>query len=230
MKTVWKHKRDATFFPLSAWERVNLSKLCAIARRLDSRLAIPATSSNFSFRAQPEAFLMTRSGLHKRLITPEHFLRVDVTSGLPLHPLAPKPSDETLLHAMLYSAFPSARAIVHCHAPELEKCRVPAFHFEGHELLKALGARTHLEPFSLSVFPNDQNMQALVELISPRLKEPSLAVGFVLEKHGVYCVGTDVEQAHLRLEAILHLLTAQGESIPAIETGSKKEQPAALRK
>lgn len=213
MKTLWKHKRDATFLPLSTWERVHLSRLCAIARRLDDRLAIPATSSNFSLRTHNGAFLITRSGIHKRLITPEHFLRVD-GAGRPLHPLAPKPSDETLLHAMLYAAFPQAGAILHCHAPELEKCRTPSFEFEGHELLKALGARTHLEPFSLAVFPNDQDMQALVDLISPRLHKPELAVGFVLEKHGVYCMGANIEQAHLRLEAILHLLNAQTESAP----------------
>ena len=216
MKTIWKHKRDATFFPLSAWERVNLSKLCALARRLDARLAIPATSSNFSIRAglesHPGAFLITRSGLHKRLITPGDFLRVDA-DGTPLHPLAPKPSDETLLHAMLYAKFPGAKAIAHCHAPEFEKCRAPAFVLEGHELLKALGLRTHLEAFSLAVFPNDQDMRALVQVIEPSLDKPALAIGFVLEKHGVYCVGSDVEQAAMRLEALLHLLGAQAVSL-----------------
>jgi len=217
MKTVWKYKRDATFFPLSAWERVNLSKLCALARRLDARLAIPATSSNFSMRTRTDidvdlgAFLITRSGLHKRLITPGHFLRVDV-AGSPLHPLAPKPSDETLLHAMIYAKFPSAKAVVHCHAPELEKCRAPVFVLEGHELLKALGLRTHQESFPLAVFPNNQDMGALVKLIEPRLGEAALKVGFVLEKHGLYCIGADIDQAAMRLEALLHLLAAQGAS------------------
>jgi methylthioribulose-1-phosphate dehydratase len=211
MKTRWKYKRDATFFPLSARERIQLGALCAVARRLDERLAIPATSSNFSLRAGADAFLITRSGIHKRLITPEHFLRVGL-DGLPLHPLAPKPSDETLLHALLYRHFPGAGAIVHCHAPELEKCRAPEFHFEGHELLKALGLKNHIEPFKLAVFPNSQDMGALAASIEPRLGDSELAVGFVLEKHGVYCVGADVEQALMRMEAILHLLAAQAES------------------
>lgn len=222
MRTIWKYKRDASFLPLSAHERIRLTRLCGVARRLDDRLAIPATSSNFSVRASQEAFLISRSGIHKRLLTPEHFIRTDL-EGRPLHPMAPKPSDETLLHALLYRTFPKAGAIVHCHAPELEKVRAPRFVFEGHELLKALGTPSHEVPFELAVFPNSQDMAALAASIEPRLAEPALAHGFVLEKHGIYVVGENVEKALMKLEALLHLLAAQPVSAEAKASAPKKK-------
>lgn len=220
MRTIWKYKRDASFFPLSAHERIRLSRLCGVARRLDDRLAIPATSSNFSVRASEASFLISRSGIHKRLLTPEHFIRTDL-DGCPLHPMAPKPSDETLLHALLYRAFPKAGAIVHCHAPELEKARAPRFVFEGHELLKALGAPSHEVPFELAVFPNSQDMAALAASIEARLLEPGHSHGFVLEKHGIYVVGENVEKALMKLEALLHLLATQATSADAKPTDTK---------
>lgn len=211
-----KYKRDASFFPLSAMERIRLKALCEVARRLDARHAIPATSSNFSIRADACSFLISRSGIHKRMLEPTHFIRTDLT-GLPLHPQSPKPSDETLLHALIYANDPSVGAVVHCHAPELEVVRAPVHKVTGHELLKALGKKGHDEPFYLPVFRNSQDMQQLAKLIEDELytdreSEPCLAdvMAFCLENHGIYCMGKTVAQAELRLEALLHLVGTQG--------------------
>ncbi|APJ03016.1 methylthioribulose 1-phosphate dehydratase [Silvanigrella aquatica] len=229
MRTYRRIIKDSSFLPLSLYEMNSLNHLCDAAKRLDNRNAIPATSSNFSVRAKDNNFFITKSGLHKRNLKPNHFIRVHL-NGKPVHPLSPKPSDETLLHALIYKNFSQAQAILHCHAPELEFVNLEKsqivkpvheatnisdikfgfFKLEGHEILKALGFKSHLEHYYLPVIENNQNMEKLSTIIEQNFfayqqKLPYCA--FLLEKHGIYCFGNSVHQAELRLEAILHLLT-----------------------
>ncbi|KAB8027390.1 class II aldolase/adducin family protein [Fluviispira multicolorata] len=225
MRTYQKYNKDASFFSLSLNERIELNSLCETVCRLDKRQAIPATSSNFSIRSKSAEFLITKSGIHKRNLNPSHFIRTNF-SGIPLHPLAPKPSDETLLHALIYKNFSNANAILHCHAPELEVfslektekstfskqnssfIRHSLYKIKGHELLKALGLKSHSEDYYLPIIENHQNMLLLsqeIESIFIKIETPSPLCAFVLENHGIYCFGNSISQAELRLEAILHL-------------------------
>ncbi|WP_186645627.1 class II aldolase/adducin family protein [Fluviispira vulneris] len=225
MKTLQKYIKDASFFPLSLKENYELNSLCKVVTRLDERKAIPATSSNFSLRSKPNEFLITKSGLHKRNLNPSHFIRTDL-GGNPLHPLSPKPSDETLLHALIYKNFDSANAVLHCHAPELDIFNLECNEFsqiikqkqddlkygflriKGHELLKALGFKSHTEDFFLPIIENHQDMSLLSNVIEEnfiKTKTPSTFTAFVLEKHGIYCFGNSISQAEIRLETILHL-------------------------
>jgi methylthioribulose-1-phosphate dehydratase len=204
MITKWKHDRDASQMPLSGFERIQLKRLCEIAKRLDMRLAIPASSSNFSMRSGSEEVLITRSGLHKRLITPSSFLRVRLT-GQAVNLQCPKPSDETLLHCALYKMFSEAQFVVHCHPIEIEQMNSPKHCIEGHELLKALGLKDHNTSLNLPVFANSQNMSELALNLPKSKKEIFLAKGFVLQQHGIYVWGNTLEGALWHLEAILHL-------------------------
>jgi methylthioribulose-1-phosphate dehydratase len=219
MRSRSKYKRDASFLPLSTHERIFLKRLCDVAKRLDSRLAIPATSSNFSLRTSAENFLISRSGIHKRLLTPEHFIRTDL-DGKPLHPLSPKPSDETLLHALIYKKDRAAQAILHCHAPELEKLQSPQWIFQGHELLKAMGLKSHEEPYAFPVFSNSQDMNVLAEQIDKHSAVHGWLGCFHLERHGIYISGITIENALMKLEALLHLAHFQEKS--AVLKGTKK--------
>ncbi|MEY4065565.1 MAG: hypothetical protein RIR26_1773 [Pseudomonadota bacterium] len=210
MRSERKYRFDASGqCPLALLEQIRLGHLCDVAARLDVRLAIPATSSNFSLRRSAEHFLISRSGKHKRALTPGDFLLVDL-QGKPLAPLAPKPSDETLLHALVFKECPWINCILHCHAPELETLRPPLARIEGHELLKALGLPDHETAFEFAVFGNNQDMTKLASEISKRQfsknKMKSGPVVFVLAQHGIYCGGESVERAEACLESILHLL------------------------
>lgn len=227
MRTYKKIIKDSSFFPLSLYETIELNQICSAAKRLDNRLAIPATSSNFSVRTKENAFLITKSGLHKRNLNPSHFIRTNL-QGTPLHPMSPKPSDETFLHAMIYRNSKHSNAILHCHAPELESVsldnsdsltldkneneQLPCglFKLRGHEILKALGLKSHLEDFYLPVIQNDQDIKKLSILIEKNFftHEKKLPIcAFLLENHGIYCFGNSVGQAELRMEAILHILS-----------------------
>ena len=200
-----KYRKDASLFLLSDYEKIRLNKICKLALFLDTLHAIPATSSNFSLRSSENSFLISKSGLHKRDLNPTRFVRVDL-DGNPLSSLSPRPSDETLLHALVYKSFPTANVVAHCHAREFEKFKTPAHIFAGHELLKAFGFKNHLENFTLPVFENSQDMAALAEKIGLYLKtNKENNAAFMLERHGIYCFGNSIEQVQNYLEALFHL-------------------------
>ena len=201
-----KHTRDASSFLLSTFEKLNLQEMCHLATFLDRRHAIPATSSNFSVRTKSHCFLISKSGLHKRHLTPSSFVRVGL-DGVPLSSLSPKPSDETKLHSLVYQVFPHIQAIAHCHAPEFEKFKTPAQIFLGHEILKLFGHKDHHGAFALPVFQNSQDMEALVLEIRPHLENQSPPpIAFMLERHGIYCFGESVAQVQNYLEAFFYLI------------------------
>ena len=201
-----KYRRDASFFLLSQNELFELNKLCKLAVYLDKRNAIPATSSNFSLRLNKNSFLISKSGIHKRDLNPSRFVRVNL-EGETLSPISPKPSDETLLHALVYKLFPEMNVVAHCHAQEFEKFKAPQHIFKGHELLKIFGLKNHLEDFHLPVFENSQDMKALAERIEPFMKKNTgLNVAFMLEKHGIYCFGKSIDQVQNYLEALFYLV------------------------
>ena len=157
-----KIRRDASFLPMSGFEFIQLNQLSNLAVYLDNRHAIPATSSNFSLRCNENSFFISKSGIHKRDLNPSRFVRVDL-NGIAVNSISPKPSDETLLHAIIYKLFPNANVVAHSHAKEFEKFKCPNYIFEGHELLKAFGHKNHIDNFILPVFQNTQDIAALAK-------------------------------------------------------------------
>lgn len=200
-----KYIRDGSGFYYSLQELQNVQTLCEIAKRLDKRHALPATSGNLSVRTSPNQFLITRSGYHKKYSNPVHFLRINIEDALPAAHIAPKPSDETKLHATIYSLFPDVNSIVHCHPQNLNSLKSPEHTFEGHELLKALGYKSHDEAFSLPVFKNSQDMDKLAIEIKKYFSQSKnkIVCAFHLEEHGIYCFGKTPEDAMNKLEVFL---------------------------
>jgi methylthioribulose-1-phosphate dehydratase len=203
MRTMSKNRYDASLTRLSLFSEQQLKTLCKIVKRLDLRLAIPATSSNFSIRTgiKTDLFFISKSGIHKKDIQPKHFLKCDF-NGNPVGSYHLKPSDETLLHAFIYKNNINANCVLHCHAPEVELLRYPEVKILGHELLKALGKKTHEESLSLNVYQNSQIMSKIIEKLNTK---QDVEIGFVLEQHGIYVVGGSASEALMRLEALLHL-------------------------
>jgi methylthioribulose-1-phosphate dehydratase len=206
LSKIKKHRKDSSGFFLTQIEYSSLNDLCQLANYLDKLNAIPATSSNFSLRANENSFFISKSGVHKRNLNPSLFVRVDL-NGVPLSITSPKPSDETLLHAIIYKRYPEAKVVAHCHAREFEVFKTPQHIFPGHELLKALGLKSHEECFTLPVFKNSQDISALSkEVESYLLQNKSHTIGFMIEKHGIYCLGKSVQQVQNFLEALFHLV------------------------
>lgn len=211
MRTLTQSSLDATFFPLTPGQLSQLNGICRLARWLDGKDAIPAGSSNMSLRVNHQSFLISKSGFHKRSLQPHHFVRCDLESK-PLHPVAPKPSDETQLHAMVYRHDPHAQVIIHCHFPSFDKAKVWDLELTDHELLKALGCATHDTKCQISVYPNSQNMTQLSQEISEDFflrKNPTefhCNFAFFLENHGIYIWGKNLTEVQNRLEAVMYFL------------------------
>ena len=200
-----KQIRDASSFLLSNKEIIDLKELCQVGEFLDSFRAIPATSSNLSLRTKNNSILISKSGIHKRDLNPSSFVRVNY-AGEALHPLSPKPSDETLLHTLIYKLFPEANVVAHCHAREFEKFRVPNEIFSSHELLKVFQIKNHKEDYKLPVFENNQDMVYLSQVVENYFKtEFEFKNAFMIERHGIYCFGSNINQVQYYLEAFLHL-------------------------
>ncbi len=198
---------------LSILKNQELKKLCDLARYLDKRNAIPATSSNFSMRFSTETFLISRSGFHKRNLRTDDFINVNL-EGKPNFFMASKPSDETLLHALIYKLFPDAQFVAHTHAKEFDEFKSTQALFSNHELIKAFGYSTHESSFSFPIFPNNQDIKLLADRIAPEIintiHKKNIFVGFGLERHGIYCFGKTVEQVQNYLEALMYLSNLVG--------------------
>lgn len=189
-----------------------LDRLIACTAKLAAAGLTPATSSNFSVRADSEGCLITVSGRDKGCLGADDFMRVD-NHGMALEP-GRSSSAETLLHIQIYRERPEAGAVLHTHslAQTLLSMRHASDGFieiKGYELLKAFnGIKTHDTAIRIPVVANSQDMHALCETIAPAFAETAFW-GYLIAGHGLYTWGRDVEEAHRHLDAFEFLLTAE---------------------
>ncbi len=202
----------------SAAERTNSSAteidaLCATARWCYVRGWVPATSGNFSVRADG-CIWITPTGLDKGTLTSSHLLEIDI-EGRAIGGYG-KPSAETGLHTVIYRERPAARAILHVHSiwNTLLSGRFAVTGYvplEGYELLKGLaGVTTHSYIERVPVIENSQNYEELKAQLAKTLDEHALAHGVLLSRHGLYTWGKSVAEARRHLEALEFLFEAEG--------------------
>lgn len=206
MRHYKKNTRSACGFYYSEKTLNELKELSTITKKLNERNVIPATSSNFSVRLCEKNFLITRSGYHKKETTPKHFMRLDI-DGNSLSHFSLKPSDESKLHARIYKNFPFVNCVLHCHSNTFDKYKPPFIKFSNHELLKALGFKSHENEFHLSIFENTQDMDFMQEKLKIHFEKnaASYDCAFLLENHGIYVFAKNVPDAFNKLEVFLYL-------------------------
>jgi methylthioribulose-1-phosphate dehydratase len=189
--------------------------LAELGRSCYSRGWTLGTSGNFSaiVSRQPFVLTITATGLDKRCLLPDHFLRVDA-SGKVLEGSG-QPSAETALH-LVVARVRQAGAVLHTHSvwstivSELS-AQQQGLSIEGYEMLKGLeGVRSHLHREWLPIVENDQDMTRLAAVIETRLAECPAAHGFLLRGHGLYTWGKTLEQAKRHLEILEFLLEVMG--------------------
>jgi len=176
--------------------------LIDIGKELHRRNWVPATGGNMSVKLEDGRFLITRSGSHKGYMTSEDFLVIDIYGNV-LEGKG-KPSAETLLHIMIYNAYPWAKAIMHVHSlfsTLISRLLDKEVVLENYELLKAFeGINTHQTVLRVPIFENSQDMHQLYNLIYPQLTQDMRA--FILRSHGVYTWASSIERAYINLEAL----------------------------
>lgn len=189
-------------------------KAVVAAGRKAARLGwVPATSGNFSVRADGGSIAISRSGTDKGALTLADVavVHLDATSY-------PGASAETPLHVALYRSSAAIGAVFHVHSPGATvAARLAALDgvilLEGWELAKALpGVRSHETVVEVPVLENDQDVPALAARVGARLAEPVKrgvrAPGYVLSGHGLYAWGGSAVEAWRHVEA-LEVLLAQ---------------------
>jgi len=187
-------------------------ELIACIGKLAARGWTPATSSNFSHRLDARHAAITVSGKDKGRLTEADIMVVDL-NGQPVGTTL-KPSAETLLHTQLYARFPEINCVLHTHSRvQTVASRLYAaegrIHLQGYELLKALhGNTTHETALDLPVFPNTQNMPELAAQVDTALDHGPMW-GYLIDGHGLYAWGRDLNEARRHLEAFEFLLECE---------------------
>ncbi|GAB3368315.1 methylthioribulose 1-phosphate dehydratase [Lysobacter rhizosphaerae] len=178
-------------------------------RELSARGWTPATSSNFSRRLDAQHVAITVSGRDKGKLTEADIMVVDL-DGRPVA-TDQKSSAETLLHTQLYKRFPDIGCVLHTHSHnQTVASRLYAgaghVHLAGYELLKAFtGNTTHDVEIDVPVFPNTQDMHTLAAQVDALLDRQPLW-GYLIDGHGLYAWGRDMDEARRHLEAFEFLL------------------------
>jgi len=172
----------------------------------------PATSSNFSHRLDAQHAAITVSGRDKGALGKADIMVVDL-DGQAVD-CTRKPSAETLLHTRLYARFPEVNCVLHTHSlAQTVASRLYAaegrIHLQGYELLKAFsGNTTHETALDLLVFPNTQDMPALAVQVDAALDRGPMW-GYLIDGHGLYAWGRDLDEARRHLEAFEFLLECE---------------------
>jgi methylthioribulose-1-phosphate dehydratase len=191
------------------------SELVECTRELAQRGWTPATSSNFSMRLDEQHAAITVSGKDKGRLTEDDIMVVNL-QGLPVA-TTQKPSAETLLHTHLYERFSDIHCVLHTHSLNQTLAsrlygKEGYIRFEGYELIKAFrGQTTHETRYDLAIFPNTQDMPALVKQVEAKLAEQTMH-GYLINGHGLYAWGRNMMEARRHLEAFEFLITCELET------------------
>jgi methylthioribulose-1-phosphate dehydratase len=191
--------------------KVRAAELIAAGHFFFERGWVPATAGNFSARLDANHMAITVSGRHKGELTEADLMVVDLEGNVISE--GKRPSAETFLHIIMYRRSPEIGAVLHTHsvnATVLSRLAPDGLVLEDYEVLKALpGIETHETALRVPVFANDQDIRQLAARVDDLMnREPGIA-GYLIEGHGLYTWGVDVEAARRHMEAFEFLFECE---------------------
>jgi L-fuculose-phosphate aldolase len=173
------------------------AEIVRIGRLMHTKDLVDATSGNISARLGPDRVLTTPSGLAKGFLEPEQLIVVNMRGEVVQAAPGLRPTSELLMHLEAYRRRPDVNGVVHAHpitavalsiaGISLAECVVP----EAVVVLGLVPTTPYANPAS------EENQRAIADVI----------VGhdaLVLQYHGTLTVGSDVNEAYLRLETLEH--------------------------
>ena len=158
--------------------------------------------------------LISPSGLDKGVMTAADLLETDLDGRVIGSDR--KPSAETALHLVIYSARPEMGAILHVHSIwntllSAHFARDGYVPLSGYELLKGLaGVTTHEYRARVPIIANSQDYVDLGARLGQALEKFGDAHGVLLSAHGLYTWGKSVAEARRHLEALEFLFEVEG--------------------
>ncbi len=194
-------------------------QLVDAGRFISQRGWVPATSGNFSARLSDGRIAITVSGRHKGRLTVDDIMVID-TEGNALD--GQRASAETLLHTAIYRRYPDVNAVLHPHSPGatlVSRHHRDALVLENYELLKALpGVTTHETRVTIPIFANDQDIARLAEGVDRWIDQNGDIHGYIIESHGFYTWGDNVDAALRHLEALEFLFEIEAQLHGALKS------------
>jgi methylthioribulose-1-phosphate dehydratase len=197
---------------------VSIDALISIGKGFYQRNWVLGTSGNLSVVLQQEPFqlLVTESGVHKGMLTPQNFLTVgpnaEVISG------SGKPSAETLVHLAILRQI-RAGCVLHTHS--VWSTLLTDLHGDsdwleitGYEMLKGLrDVGTHEHSERIPILENSQDYSDLALRVSQLLKTNPAIHAVLLRRHGVYTWGADISEALRHIEILEFLFEVIGRKL-----------------
>ena len=191
--------------------RTRAAELAAAGRFFFERGWVPATAGNLSARLDANHMAITVSGRHKGELSAHDLMVVDLDGNVISE--GKRPSAEAFLHIIMYRRSREIGAVLHTHsvnATVLSRLSPDGLILEDYEVVKALpGIDTHETALSVPVFANDQDIRQLAARVDDLMnREPGVA-GYLIQGHGFYTWGTDVEAARRHMEAFEFLFECE---------------------
>jgi len=169
---------------------------------------IPAISGTFSARVDEDCFIITVSRRLKDELDEGDLVLVDM-QGKPLQ-ANKSPSPETPLHLHMYQQDADIGSILHTHslhATVLSSLNREAMQFSHYEVLKSFA--TQPQAATVPIFPNEPDMQQLIEIVQTYRQRHPETLGFLLAGHGFYTWGKSIREAQRHIEAFEFLFECE---------------------
>jgi L-fuculose-phosphate aldolase len=191
------------------------TELVATAVELHRRAWVANHDGNVTARVAPGRFLTTPTATSKGRVSARDLIEVD-SAGKTVAGTG-RPFGELPMHLAIYRQREDVHAVLHAHPPH-----ATAIACAGRNLIErpfiaeavvSLGERIPLLPFSP---PGEASVQTLTA-------QASAVDAVLLESHGVFTWGADLEQALLRMELVEHLARI---ALLAVQVGGVKPLPA----
>jgi methylthioribulose-1-phosphate dehydratase len=167
----------------------------------------PATSTNYSFKENGQIWV-SRSGVDKSTFCADDFISIDENGTVQAPFEGIKPSDETMIHILIYRMFPDAQVILHSHSKNpvlISKKNDRFFTVGNYELQKGFaGVKTHDCHIEIPIFENAQDMSYFEQVITERHSEIQQHC-FIIRQHGTYAWGENLFAAKRHLETLDYL-------------------------
>lgn len=167
----------------------------------------PATSTNYSFREDGKIWV-SRSGVDKSHFQANDFICIDENGKVQAPYQDIKPSDETMIHVLIYRLFPEANVILHSHSKHSVLITMKndvVFSVKNYEIQKGFsGVKTHDCSVHIPIFDNAQEMSYFEEEL-PKRKNEIQQHCFLIRQHGTYAWGENLFAAKRHLETLDYL-------------------------
>jgi methylthioribulose-1-phosphate dehydratase len=199
--------------------------LAGIGRIFYEKNWVLGTSGNFSsvISRDPFILLITASGAHKGELSSGDFLCLNADNCVIAG--SGKPSAETSIHQAIIQER-GAGAILHTHSVWSTLLSdlygsAGGFAIETYEMLKGLsGVQTHQHREWLPILANSQDYVTLAAEVVRLLRDQPHIHGILLQGHGLYTWGTQIQEARRHVEILEFLMEVSGTKLtikPAVE-------------